>query len=245
MSKTTLITPASGISRRTLLKGAAGTAAASSVLSAPFVARAFPLPSGSTVDLDLLKWSLREELNRTADRVMVVLRPLKVVIENYPEDQTEEFEFPNHPDYPEMGTRKVPFGRELYIERSDFMEDAPRKFFRLSVGREVRLRFAYYVTCTDFVKDDEGNVIEVICTYDPDAGGSEVAGDGQRHADHSTFGGTVGGLADLALHRGDRRRRGRGRRRRDPDIRRRSTTGLVRCQTNVMPRKVRSARSSK
>ena len=127
--------------------------------------------ANSTVEFGLLEFSVREHLNEVAPRVMAVLDPLKVVLENYPEDLTEEFSRPNHPQKPEMGSRTVPFSREIYIERSDFMEDAPRKFFRLTLGREVRLMGAYYVTCRDVIKDEAGNVIELRCTYDPESRG--------------------------------------------------------------------------
>jgi len=124
--------------------------------------------ANSLVDIKLLEFCLREDLEKRAPRAMGVLRPLKVVIENYPEDQVEEFEFPNHPDNPGMGTRKVPFSREIYIEHDDFREDPPGKFFRLAPGREVRLRWAYLITCTDVIKDaDTGEVVELRCTYDP------------------------------------------------------------------------------
>ncbi|MBP85787.1 MAG: glutamine--tRNA ligase [Planctomycetaceae bacterium] len=126
-----------------------------------------------------LENSLREDLNKRALRVMAVLKPLKVVIENYPEDQVEELDAINNPGDESAGKRKVPFSRELYIEQTDFMEDAPKKFFRLSVGREVRLRYAYFVTCTDVVKDDDGNVIELRCTYDPETKGGN-APDGRK-----------------------------------------------------------------
>jgi len=119
------------------------------------------------IDVSLLEYSVREHLNKTAQRVMGVLNPLKVVITNYPENATEELDAINNPEDPEMGTRKVPFSRELYIERDDFMEDPPRKFFRLAPGREVRLRYAYFVTCTDVVKDENGEITELHCTYDP------------------------------------------------------------------------------
>jgi len=119
------------------------------------------------IDVSLLEYSVREHLNKTAQRVMGVLNPLKVVITNYPENETEELDAINNPEDPEMGTRKVPFSRELYIERDDFMEDPPRKFFRLAPGREVRLRYAYFVTCTDVVKDENGEITELHCTYDP------------------------------------------------------------------------------
>ncbi len=132
----------------------------------------------STVDLALLEFSIREELNRESPRVMGVLRPLRVVIDNYPEDKEEVFDAINNPGDPSMGTRKVPFSRVLYIEKDDFMEDPPKKFFRLGPGREVRLRYAYYITCVDVVKDDKtGEVVEVHCTYDPETrGGSSPDG---------------------------------------------------------------------
>ena len=133
----------------------------------------------STIDMAWLEDAIRDDLNEHAPRRMGVLRPLKVVIENYPEDQVEELEAANHPQRPEMGVRKVPFSRELYIEQDDFMEDAPKKFFRLSVGREVRLRYAYFVTCTDVVKDAAGNVVELRCTYDPETRGGN-APDGRK-----------------------------------------------------------------
>ena len=121
----------------------------------------------STVDFALLEHCLREDLNNRAPRLLGVVNPLKVVIENYPEDQVDEFEMPLHPEDESMGKRIVPFSRELWIEREDFMEDPPKKFFRLAPGREVRLRFAYYVTCTEVIKDDSGEVVELRCTYDP------------------------------------------------------------------------------
>ncbi|UIJ37081.1 glutamine--tRNA ligase/YqeY domain fusion protein [Desulfobaculum bizertense] len=121
----------------------------------------------STVDIALLEHCVRESLNETAPRVLGVLNPLKVVITNYPEDQEDVFEMPFMPDNEEMGTRKVPFSREIYIERDDFMEDAPKKFFRLAPGKEVRLRFAYYITCDEVIKDEHGEVIELHCSYDP------------------------------------------------------------------------------
>ncbi len=119
------------------------------------------------IDVSLLEYSVREHLNKTAQRVMGVINPLKVVITNYPEDKSEELEAINNPEDPEMGVRQVPFSRELYIERDDFMEEPPRKFFRLSPGREVRLRYAYFVTCNDVIKDENGEVTELHCTYDP------------------------------------------------------------------------------
>ena len=121
----------------------------------------------STVDIALLEYCIREDLNRRAPRVMAVLKPLRLVIDNYPEGESEEMEAVNNPEDASMGTRKVPFSRVLYIERDDFREDPPRKFFRLAPGREVRLRYAYYVTCVGVVKDEDGEVVEVHCTYDP------------------------------------------------------------------------------
>ena len=131
------------------------------------------------VDPGLLDACVREQLNRETERRMAVLRPLKVVIENYPEGESEELDAVNNPEDPAAGSRKVPFGRELYIEREDFMEDPPKKFFRLAPGREVRLRYAYFITCTDVVKDAEGNVTELRCTYDPATRGGD-APDGRK-----------------------------------------------------------------
>jgi len=133
----------------------------------------------STVDIALLEHCLREDLNRTSPRVMAVLRPLKIVIDNYPEDQTEELDAINNPEDSDAGTRKVPFSRELYIEQEDFMEEPPKKFFRLAPGREVRLRYAYFITCNEVVKDQKGNVIELHCTYDPATRGGD-APDGRK-----------------------------------------------------------------
>jgi len=133
----------------------------------------------STVDIALLEHCLRQDLNRTSPRVMGVLRPLKVVITNYPQGQSEELDAINNPEDPSAGTRKVPFGRELYVERDDFMEDPPRKFYRLAPGREVRLRYAYFITCTDVIKDDAGEVVELHCTYDPATRGGD-APDGRK-----------------------------------------------------------------
>ncbi len=119
------------------------------------------------IDVSLLEFSIKEHLNRTAQRVMGVLNPLKVVITNYPEGESEELDAVNNPEDESMGKRKVPFSRELFIERDDFMEDPPRKFFRLGPGREVRLRYAYYITCNDVIKDENGEITELHCTYDP------------------------------------------------------------------------------
>lgn len=121
----------------------------------------------STIDMAVLENSLRESLNRSAPRRLAVLRPLKVVIENYPEGEVEEVEAVNNPEDPSKGTRKLPFSREIWIERNDFREDPPKKFFRLAPGREVRLRAAYIIKCEDVVKDEQGNVVELRCTYDP------------------------------------------------------------------------------
>ena len=128
------------------------------------------------IEMSVLENSVREDLNETAPRAMAVLQPLKVVIDNYPEGQTEQLPAANHPNRPELGSRKIPFSRELYIERDDFMEDPPRKFFRLRPGGEVRLRYAYIVKCVDVIKDAAGEIIEVHCTYDPDTrSGQEAA----------------------------------------------------------------------
>ncbi|MFZ5573227.1 MAG: glutamine--tRNA ligase/YqeY domain fusion protein [Thermodesulfobacteriota bacterium] len=128
----------------------------------------------SVVDMGLLEHCVREDLNRSAPRVMAVLKPVKVIIENYPQDQVEWFEFPNHPEDPSLGTRSVPFSRELYIEQEDFMENPPKKFFRLSPGREVRLRYAYFITCREVIKDEAaGDIMELRCTYDPDTKGGD------------------------------------------------------------------------
>ncbi len=134
----------------------------------------------SLTNIEVLENSLREDLNRRAQRVMAVLRPLRVVIQNYPEDRAEELDAVNNPEDDGMGTRKVPFSRVLYIEREDFREDPPRKFFRLAPGREVRLRYGYFITCVDVVKDEQtGEVIELRCTYDPETRGGS-APDGRK-----------------------------------------------------------------
>jgi glutaminyl-tRNA synthetase len=132
------------------------------------------------VDIALLEHLLREELNKRAQRVMAVLRPLKVVITNYPENQVEEFEAVNNPEDASAGVRTVPFSRELYIEQEDFMEEPPKKFFRLSPGAEVRLMHAYFVTCVDVIKDKNGQVVELHCTYDPETRGGGNAPDGRK-----------------------------------------------------------------
>ena len=131
----------------------------------------------STIEMGVLENVLREDLNKRSVRRMAVIKPLKVVIENYPEGQEEIFQGANHPQKPELGTREVPFSREIYIERDDFMEDAPRKFFRLSPGREVRLRFAYYITCKEVIRGADGEIESLVCTYDPESrGGSSPDG---------------------------------------------------------------------
>ena len=135
--------------------------------------------ANSVVDVGMLEFCIREELNRTALRRMAVLKPLKVVIENYPEKQVEEIEAINHPDDPNSGTRKIAFGREIYIEQDDFMENPPKKFFRLSPGNEVRLRYAYFIKCTDMVKNAAGEIAELRCTYDPATKGGN-APDGRK-----------------------------------------------------------------
>jgi glutaminyl-tRNA synthetase len=134
----------------------------------------------SIVDVALLEFSVREDLNRLAPRRMGVLRPLKVVIDNYPEGQVEELEAINNPEDEAMGTRKVPFSREIYIEQDDFLPDPPKKFFRLGPGREVRLRYAYYITCTDVIRDaTTGEINELRCTYDPESRGGSTP-DGRK-----------------------------------------------------------------
>ncbi|MGE0702296.1 MAG: glutamine--tRNA ligase/YqeY domain fusion protein [Vicinamibacterales bacterium] len=133
----------------------------------------------NVIDVAQLEHSVREDLNRRAPRVMTVIRPVKVVITNYPEGQVEEVDVINNPEDPSAGTRKVPFSRELYIERDDFMEDPPKKFFRLAPGREVRLRCAYFITCHEVVKNGAGEIVELRCTYDPATRGGD-APDGRK-----------------------------------------------------------------
>ena len=144
-----------------------------------FVKRIGVAKANSVVDVGMLEFCIREILNKTAQRRMAVLRPLKIVIENYPEGESEEIEAVNHPDDPAAGTRRITFGRELYIERDDFMENPPKKFFRLSPGTEVRLRYAYFVTCREVKKNADGEVIELRCTYDPATKGGN-APDGRK-----------------------------------------------------------------
>src|SRR3954465_2886406 len=144
-----------------------------------FVKRIGVAKANSVVDVGMLEFCIREELNRTSQRRMAVLKPLKVVIENYPEGQTEELEATTHPDNPSAGTRKITFGRELYIEQDDFMENPPKKFFRLSPGNEVRLRYAYFIKCREAIKNAAGEVVELRCTYDPATKGGN-APDGRK-----------------------------------------------------------------
>ena len=144
-----------------------------------FVKRIGVARANSLVDLAIYESAVRDVLNRAAPRRMAVLRPLKLVIENYPAGRSEELDAINHPDDPAAGTRRIPFGRELYIERDDFVEDPPRNFHRLAPGREVRLRYAYFVTCREVVKDAAGEVVELRCTYDPATRGGS-APDGRK-----------------------------------------------------------------
>jgi glutaminyl-tRNA synthetase len=122
----------------------------------------------ATTDVALLEHSIREDLNKRADRVMAILHPLKVVLTNYPDDKTEELETVNNPEDPERGSRRIPFSKELYIEQDDFKEDPPKKFFRLYPGNEVRLKSAYIIKCNDVVKNEKGEIVELHCTYDPE-----------------------------------------------------------------------------
>jgi glutaminyl-tRNA synthetase len=144
-----------------------------------FCARIGVAKKENVIDVAQLEHSVREDLNRRAQRVMGVLRPLKVVLTNYPEDRVEEVDVINNPEDPSAGTRKVPFSRVLWIERDDFLEQPPKKFFRLSSGREVRLRCAYFIVCNEVVKDGRGEIVELRCTYDPATRGGD-APDGRR-----------------------------------------------------------------
>jgi glutaminyl-tRNA synthetase len=145
-----------------------------------FVKRIGVAKANSVVDAAMFDFSVREILNRTALRRMAVLRPLKVVIENYPEGVIEELDAINNPEAPAAGTRKIRFGRELYVEQDDFMENPPKKFFRLAPGKEVRLRYAYFVTCREVVKDSAGKVVELRCSYDPATRGGNTPPDGRK-----------------------------------------------------------------
>ena len=135
--------------------------------------------NAAIIDIALLEHSLRDHLNKTAPRALAVMRPLKVVITNYPEDETDWLDAVNNPEDESAGTRKVPFSRDMYIERDDFMEDPPRRFYRLAPGREVRLRYGYFIKCEEVVKDESGEIIELRCTYDPETRGGS-APDGRR-----------------------------------------------------------------
>jgi glutaminyl-tRNA synthetase len=144
-----------------------------------FIKRIGVAKANSLVDMGMFDFSVREVLNKSALRRMAVLRPLKIVIENYPEGQVEELEAANHPHDPSTGVRKIKFARELYIEQEDFMENPPKKFFRLSPGAEVRFRYAYFITCREAVKNSKGEVTELRCTYDPATRGGN-APDGRK-----------------------------------------------------------------
>ncbi len=125
----------------------------------------------NVIEMELLEYCLRDDLNRRAERRLGVLNPLKVTLQNYPEDQTEELDAINNPEDPDAGTRKIPFSREILIDRNDFMEDPPKKYFRMALGREVRLKYAYYVTCTEVIRNESGEISELICSYDPESRG--------------------------------------------------------------------------
>ena len=144
-----------------------------------FITRLGVTKADGLVEMSYLENTIRDHLNPSAPRRMAVLDPIKLVIENYPDGKTEELDAANHPGDESFGTRKVPFGREIYVERDDFMEDPPKKFHRLAIGQEVRLRFAYFVTCHEAIKDDAGNVVELRCTYDPETRGGD-APDGRK-----------------------------------------------------------------
>jgi glutaminyl-tRNA synthetase len=145
-----------------------------------FVKRIGVAKANSIVDYGMLEFTIREALNATAPRRMAVLRPLKVVIENWPEDKVDTLEAVNHPDHPELGARELKFGRELYVEQEDFMEDPPKKFFRLTPGAEVRLRYGYFIKCREAIKNAAGEVVELRCTYDPDTRGGNNPPDGRK-----------------------------------------------------------------
>jgi glutaminyl-tRNA synthetase len=144
-----------------------------------FCARVGVAKKENVIDVGLLEHCVREDLNRRAPRAMAVLRPLKLVLTNYPQGQSEEMEVANHPDDTSLGKRRLPFSREIFIEREDFLEDPPKKFFRLAPGREVRLRNAYLVTCTGVIKNDAGEIVELHGTYDPATRGGD-APDGRK-----------------------------------------------------------------
>jgi len=144
-----------------------------------FCSRIGVTKTDTLIDVGVLENCVREDLDKRTRRVLAVLNPLKVTIENYPEGETEQLDAPYHPNDPDMGQRQLPFSKVLYIEQSDFMEEPPKKFFRLGPGREVRLRYAYFITCTDVIKNDAGEVIELRCTYDPETKGGN-APDGRK-----------------------------------------------------------------
>ena len=125
----------------------------------------------NVIEIELLEFCLREDLNKTASRRLGVLDPLKVTISNYPNDQIEELDAVNNPEDPDAGTRKISFSKTVYIDRNDFMEDPPKKYFRMAIGKEVRLKYAYYVTCREVIKDEQGEICELICDYDPESRG--------------------------------------------------------------------------
>jgi glutaminyl-tRNA synthetase len=146
-----------------------------------FCSRVGVSKTNGSIEFSLLEHAVREDLNKRAARVMAVLRPLKVVIDNYPEGQVEGMEAVNNPEDASMGTRQAPFSRELYIEQEDFREDPPKQYYRLAPGREVRLRYAYFVRCTSVVKDEQtGEVLEIHCTYDPETRGGNTPPDGRK-----------------------------------------------------------------
>ena len=150
----------------------------------PAAVRAFAEKVGvakrdNVIDLSLMEFCLREDLNKVAERRMAVVDPVKVVITNYPEDKTEYFTAINNPEDESAGTRQVPFSREIYIERADFMENPPKKYYRLAPGTEVRLRYSYLIKCEEVIKDAEGNVVELRCSYDPESGQGSSS-DGRR-----------------------------------------------------------------
>ena len=144
-----------------------------------FCARIGVTKNDTIIDMSVLENCVREDLDKTTRRVMGVLKPLRVVIENYPDDQSEELDAPYHPNDPDMGSRIVPFSKVIYVEHDDFMEEPPKKFFRLGPGREVRLRYAYFITCNEIIKDEHGDVVELRCTYDPETKGGK-APDGRK-----------------------------------------------------------------
>jgi glutaminyl-tRNA synthetase len=218
-----------------------------------FVKRIGIAKANSVVDAAMFDFSVREVLNRTAQRRMAVLRPLKIVIENYPEGQTEELDAVNHPDDPGAGSRKIRFSRELYVERDDFMENAPKKFYRLTPGKEVRLRYAYFVTCRAAVKNAAGEVVELRCTYDPATRGGNTPPDGRKGAGDAALGvggglGAGGGAAVQSTVHPTRSQRRRLRRRPQPQLARgaprRPPRVRARRQQLTRRRPIRAARAT-